>query len=307
MVVNGPATYTMSASRRRYDLLYKRLEQFTRTLHALGEGDARALHRTRVASRRLREILPVLQLKPELASRLGRRLKKVTAGLGDVRELDVLVQLVDELRASGRHDQQVLRRVLTSINDDRRDARDRLQTKLPTKEIERVAHKLESVAKDLRDLKPSRGWQWAVDARVSRRAETLTQALDEAGSLYLPERLHQVRIALKKLRYAIEVAAESAGTKPSADVRALKRHQDILGRLHDLQVLIDRIRQMQPSLAPPDVTMWRKIDALIPSLEDECRRLHAKFVSQQGAIRALCDRVMRATEAAPPSRRAVAS
>jgi CHAD domain-containing protein len=90
-------------------------------------------------------------------------------------------------------------------------------------------------------------------------------------------------------------------------VKALKRHQDILGRLHDLQVLIDRIRQMQWSIPPTDVTMWRKVDALIASLEDECRRLHARFVSQHGAIRVICDRVMRATEAAPPSRRAVAS
>src|SRR5438045_809149 len=95
-----PVIYNMSASRRRYDLLHKRLEQFTQMLHALGEGDVRALHRTRVASRRLREILPVLQLKPQLADRLGRRLKKVTAQLGEVRELDVLSTLIHELRAA---------------------------------------------------------------------------------------------------------------------------------------------------------------------------------------------------------------
>ena len=45
-----------------YELLHKRLERFTRMLQALGEGDVRALHRARVASRRLREMLPVLQL-----------------------------------------------------------------------------------------------------------------------------------------------------------------------------------------------------------------------------------------------------
>ena len=297
----------MSASRRRYDLLDKRLEQFTRMLHALGEGDVRALHRTRVASRRLREILPVLQLKADLADRLGRRLKKVTVQLGAVRELDVISDLVDELKAGGRCDPQVLRHVASAIGGERAQAREALSARLPTRDLERIARKLEKVGGNLRDRKPSRGWQWAVDARVSRRTATVERALDAAGSLYLPERLHDVRIALKKFRYALEVAGEAAGTKRSADIRALKRQQDTLGRLHDVQVLVERIREMQPALASSDFTMWRKVDALIARLEDDCRRLHAKFVRQQSAIRAMCQRVSRHTNLAPQTGRAVAS
>ena len=38
--------------------------RFTQMLQGLDEGDARALHQTRVASRRLREMLPVLQVEP---------------------------------------------------------------------------------------------------------------------------------------------------------------------------------------------------------------------------------------------------
>ena len=47
-------------------------------LHGVEGGDVRALHRTRVASRRLREVLPVLQLDPDMAHKLGRRLRKIT-------------------------------------------------------------------------------------------------------------------------------------------------------------------------------------------------------------------------------------
>ena len=57
------------------------------------------------------------------------------------------------------------------------------------------------------------GWQWAVEARVARRAAALKHAIDEAGSVYLPERLHAVRIALKKLRYGLELWLEAAGSK----------------------------------------------------------------------------------------------
>ena len=95
--------------------------------------------------------------------------------------------------------------------------------------------------------------------------------------------------------------------KKSPDVTTLKRHQDTLGRLHDVQVLIDRVREMQPAIAMPDVMMWRKIDALTSALEDDCRRLHAKFVRQQNSIRAICDRVRRAMDVEPPARRAEAS
>src|SRR4029077_2898796 len=85
--------YTMPTS-QRYDLLNPRLERFTRMLHGLADGDVRALHRTRVAARRLREILPVLELDPDVARRLGRRLRKVTERLGVVLELDVLASLI---------------------------------------------------------------------------------------------------------------------------------------------------------------------------------------------------------------------
>ena len=296
----------MSASRRRSDLLQKRLEQFTRLLHELQEGDIRALHRTRVASRRLREILPVLQLKHDLAVRLGRRLRHVTAELGRVREIDVLLAVVAELRESGRHDVQALRRVATELSAEQAEARQRLESRLPMGELRRLARKLEKVGDYLRDRKPSRGWRWAVDARLTRRAETLVQTLDAAGSIYLQERLHDVRIALKKFRYALEISGEAAGVRMSSDLRTLKRGQDVLGRLHDLQVLIDRVRQIQPAVTLPDVSAWRRLDVLMMSLENDCRRLHAKFLHRQPKVREICERVTRAS-GAPPARRAVAS
>ena len=103
------------------------------------------------------------------------------------------------------------------------------------------------VAGDLRSRRRRASWQWALDARVTHRALALKTALAEAGALYLPERLHVVRIALKKLRYACEVAPRRRGQYQSR-TRSLKRGQDILGRLHDVQVLLDRIRQVQARL-----------------------------------------------------------
>jgi CHAD domain-containing protein len=260
-------------------------------LQGLREGDVAALHQTRVASRRLREVLPVLQLDAHVARRLGRRLRKVTQRLGAVRELDVLSALTQDLAASDRYDAQAVRKLAAFVDGQRKRARNRLWEHLPADELQRISGKLKRIADDLKSDKPSRGWRWALDARVTHRAQTLKDALTDAGSLYLPERLHAVRIALKKLRYAREVETEAAGAARGTEQRVLKRGQDMLGRLHDVQVLIQHARQLQDSLAPGDALLSRKLDTLMSALENECRRLHARFIHQRPAIVAVCDRV----------------
>jgi len=281
----------MRTSIRRDALLRKRVEQFTRMLHGLEEGDVRALHRTRVASRRLREVLPVLQLDPTVSRKLTRRLRKVTAHLGVVRELDVLLLLIEELQQSGQHDNRALRALASAMVDKRRQARERLMAKVPIGELHRIAAKLGKVADALGAPESSRAWRWALDARVARRAAGLKRTIHDAGAVYLPERLHDVRIALKKLRYALELSVEASGAKTTVDLTTLKRLQAVLGRLHDLQVLIDRVRDVQGALATPDLTVWRDLDALTTYLENSCRRLHARFIHDRAAILTICDRV----------------
>jgi CHAD domain-containing protein len=286
----------MPASTTRSELLKKRVDQFTRVLHAVEKGDVRALHQARVTSRRLRELVPMLQLDRHTARKLGRRLRTVTTRLGTVRELDVLLLLIDELHVSGRPGSRSLGRVGVGVSKQRDEARKHLSAHLPVSEMGRLARKLDRIADELRDVEASssksaaRSWRWAIDARVAGRASRLLSAIDDAGALYLPERLHAVRIALKKLRYGAELATEAGGTAPGPDLRLLKRGQDLLGRMHDLQALIDQVRQTQASLAPPSVTVWRELDALVGTLEDDCRRLHARYMRLRDALGELAHR-----------------
>lgn len=267
-------------------------------LHGVEEGDVRALHRTRVASRRLREVLPVLGLDAEITHKLSRRLRKMTARLGAVREFDVLLGLIDELKEAGRCPEAALTRVRANIGEHRTHERERLLAKVPIDELRRIAAKLDKMGRTLeKDTVPRekgtarRSWRWAIDARVARRASTLAAAMSDAGAVYLAERLHAVRIAVKKLRYAVELTVEAAHVKSSPDLRQLRRAQDILGRLHDLQVLIDRAREVQASLMPPDITAWRELHGLVVALEEDCRRLHGRYMRDRDALLALCARL----------------
>jgi len=304
----------MSVSSTRSELLKRRLAGFTRALPGVEKGDVRALHEARVASRRLRELLPMLRLEPDTARKISRRLRKVTTRLGAVRELDVLLLVIDELHESRRDRGAALARVGVRVSKARDHARKRLTERLPVAEMWRLANKLDKVAGELRVAEQAssktsaRSCRWAVDARVASRASRLSVAIHDAGAVYLPERLHAVRVALKKLRYAVELSAELAGGKTDGALRALKRGQDLLGRMHDLQVLIDRGRQVQASLAPPNLTVWRELDALLLSLDDDCRRLHARYMRVRDTLTALTDtlnaRPHRAPARAQATRRA---
>lgn len=265
-------------------------------LQGMEDGDVKALHRTRVASRRLREVLPVLQLDHEVTRKLSRRLRKITDRLGSVREFDVLLGVLDEFKEVGRYPKGALARVAAHIGEDRVGARERLLAKVPIGELRRVAARLEKVARALESSSDSRvtvrhSWRWAIDARVARRASTLAAAIADAGAVYLSERLHTVRIAVKKLRYALELAADAGHVKSSPDLKQLRRVQEVLGRLHDLQVLVDRARELQASLTPPDLNRWRELDRFVVALEEDCRRLHGRYMHDRDALLASCARL----------------
>jgi CHAD domain-containing protein len=286
----------MPAAATRSELLRKRVDQFTRVLHAVEKGDVRALHLARVASRRMRELVPMLQLERPVSRKISRRLRKITKRLGTVRELDVLLIQIDELHVSGRSGSGGLGRVGVRVSKARDEARKQLSEEMPTSEMARLARKLERLADELAEKERAsskatvRNWRWAIEARVAKRAARLAAAMSAAGALYLPDRLHSVRIAVKRLRYAVELSTEAAGARGSADIRLLKRGQDVLGRLHDVQMLVDQVRQTQASLAPPNVTVWRELDKLVSSLEDDCRRLHARYMRLRDALAALTER-----------------
>jgi CHAD domain-containing protein len=108
--------------------------------------------------------------------------------------------------------------------------------------------------------------------------------------VYLPERLHAVRIAVKKLRYGTELAVESGAARLPSELAALKRMQQLLGRMHDLQVLIDRVRAVQAEPARPSPSS-RELDAVVLALDRSCRRLHARYIRERDGLIAICDRL----------------
>jgi CHAD domain-containing protein len=292
----------MSRPRPRHQLLRNKLARFTRTLPGVEVGQPGAVHKARVASRRLRELMPLLQIEAHEANRLSRGLRKATRRLGALRELDVMLDSVKEQR--GRHPERALDTVFDAIERRREKAWKKFRGVDTVEDLRRLGKKLNKVQRRLAEepgsRAVSRAWRWAIDARVARRSTTLKAAIEKAGAMYVAERLHGVRIAVKKLRYAVELRDEAAGGSATADAKTLKRIQGLLGRLHDQQVHLDYIRRVQASIDVPDLILWQQLDDLIMDLEAGCRRLHARYVRERDDLLGLCGRL--AARGAPATR-----
>jgi CHAD domain-containing protein len=286
----------------RHDLFRERIDAFVRELPGLAADNLEARHRARVASRRLRELVSLLGVDRQTGRTLGRRLRRVTRRLGTARELDVLMLLIEEFQSNRRYSPAALKQVSTAVGPARDAACKHLAAKLPVAKLERLANRLRRVADLCKsdDASAGRGggvnietraWLWALDARLVRRATSVRSAIYSAGGLYAPGRLHDIRIAVKKLRYAAELSMEAGRPRLAADMATLKRAQDVLGRLHDLEVLLAWGREAQASLSAPDLTAWRQLGALFHAVDDDCRLLHARYLRDRLALIAIADRL----------------
>jgi CHAD domain-containing protein len=261
-------------------LLARRAAALKRHLPHAVDGDTRGVHQARVASRRLREAVPVLTtgIKGTKARKARGKIRRLTAALGAVRELDVTIELLDELVANETLPRPALEAVRGRVVVERDAHRAAMLKRLDHVNVSKLDRRLEGIEQALAEP-GSEGWRDALGARLVKRAKALATAMASAGHMYAPEQLHQVRIAAKKLRYAAELAYDAGVKSASAPVRAVKRAQDTLGRLHDLQVLQSQVAAVQAEQPSNRSLPDSGLDVISRALEDECRHLHARYVA----------------------------
>src|SRR5262245_51065780 len=262
-----------------------------------------------MAPRLLGELVPLLGGDPATQLKLRRRLGRVIKALGTLRELDVLIRLIAVLDEQGRYSSKALQRVAATVGNAQALARQRLDQTLPLKKLERLAVKLKGVARSCKqdgadNKRRSLTVKWALEARQTRRAVQLRSAIDTAGTLYASEPLHAVRVAIKKLRYSLEVAIADRRTTARA-IADLTESQEILGRLHDLEVLLIWARQTYAATSLLDVAAAREHAAFVRAIEEDCRREHARYMRMRTRLIAIADRIGRPQAMRPASAPAV--
>jgi CHAD domain-containing protein len=270
-------------------LLARRARALKRHLAEAAAGNGVGVHQARVASRRLRETVPVLAtgLKDSKAEKARRKIRRITRALGAIRELDVTMALVDELVKREGVPRLALEDVRAHVMKEQERRREVMLKRLGRVNVDKLDKRLTSLAQTLEEAGTD-DWRDALSSRLLKRAKALQDAAAEAGQLYEAERLHAVRIAAKKLRYSAELAAESGVKAANQPVRTIKRAQDTLGRLHDVQVLQTHVAAVQ-ALPPRASGAEGGLDIISRQLEEECRHLHARYLSTVGALQSAID------------------
>ena len=263
-------------------------------------GDVTAVHRSRVASRRLREALAVLADIPD-ARKARKDVRKITRALGPVRELDVALLTFDEEAAHAGFDRDAAAEVRRFIERERRRRVAVMRAaRLPA--LDALTARADAIA-DAGSAPTHRGSEVRiVRKRLRRRTTALLAAIADCTALYAPERMHAVRIAVKKLRYAAELAQASRVGAMAASIRSLKRVQEDLGTLHDLQILVACVegavmRRRRSALA-------RGLRVVVDRLERDCRTRHAALLAQLPRVAEVARAIDRqvTTATAPRSR-----
>jgi CHAD domain-containing protein len=232
-------------------------------------GEVRGIHRLRVATRRLREAVPaaaeIAAIDETDADALVRELRGLTKSLGPVRELDVARAVLADFAEREAWPAAVVGRVESYCDRLREQAfADALET-IAQINVRETRRSLNALLKGLADGKGSS----SLGGRLREAARTLGRNINEAGTIYAPHALHEIRIAAKKLRYVVELVGQGVpGT-----LRRLRTLQSALGRLHDAQVLQHRIQEL--AATSRDRGLVATLTSMERTIESTCREWHA--------------------------------
>jgi len=246
--------------------------------HALsGADEAEEVHQLRVWTRRASAALKLFQpaLPPSRARRMKKWLRKLRRAAGDIRDCDIHLERLKHEEAA------IPKRVVRELTRERRQAR---------RKLKRLRRRLQSdsrLEKLIERLLEKIGWP---KRHSSRDAPTfsafcrqqLQPLADEFfkladSNLRDTKTLHAVRIAGKRLRYALELAP--AALPPLAHQQlsaALNEVQDRLGEVCDQLAAIDHLQECLERISKKKHR--RCLEKLLQSEQRRNTRLLAKLL-----------------------------
>ena len=241
-------------------------QSLRRHVHAMqdAETDVRseegpeALHRMRVALRRLRSLVRAFRdlWTAETAQRLLEQLAALAHRLGRKRDQDVmLAELPDAIAALPEPLREAAQTILADLNDRQQAERTALHTWLRSPErLQSTENLLSALLSPMADsplgsqpITTAAGPRLLEAARLVRRlAKNLPEDLPIA-------QLHQLRIAGKRLRYLAEEIQHLPGMASKKAIAQLTKLQHSLGTVCDHEVAAERLLHWlhEPGITPP--------------------------------------------------------
>ena len=210
---------------------------------ALDWSNPEGVHSMRVASRRLRsamrDFLPYIP-KRSFASVL-KQLKGLADALGDVRDQDVAIPALEAIakKAPAEHS-AALKELIEKRKQLREQQRKKLKAVLAKSELKKLEAEFAAAVEEATaaaERKNKRNTPLTfTEASQGVIHDRLKEFEKRSNGLFRPldvEALHELRIAAKRLRYAIELLAPCFDRSITTHAKRAARLQTTLGELHD--------------------------------------------------------------------------
>jgi len=214
---------------------------------AVDWSDPEGVHSMRVASRRLRsalrDFLPYVR-KRGLTS-VQKRLKNLADTLGDVRDHDVAIMALEELeKKAPANVSPTLKQFVEARKEQREQARESLKSVLDKTQLDQLQSDFVTAVDGATDGAKMVSKLQITYLQMSRAviADRLKELEKLSADVYKPfevETLHDMRIAAKRLRYAVELFQSCWGRSIGMYAKRAARVQTALGDLHDCDVWIE--------------------------------------------------------------------
>lgn len=245
-----------------------------------GESAISGVHKLRVATRRadaaIKALAPVL---PEShAKRVRKRLRGLRRSAADARAADVFTAVLTRLLRRVEGDEAAAVRYVLALSQSRaEDARQALRKRVRSGDGEALRSASRRLLREAKKSGDERPFQALAEEALRGAGNEFNAAC--AADIRDPERLHELRLAAKRLRYTIEVfRSVIPQTDAEHALESLADLQESLGAAndsHDALLAVGRAIESLPEDAPP---------ALLRGLNT----LATRFETQRDDRRAAC-------------------
>jgi exopolyphosphatase/guanosine-5'-triphosphate,3'-diphosphate pyrophosphatase len=268
-------------------VLAPRLEEVATNLREFkgkGKGGKKDVHEVRVGSRRAMAALGVFEglLDAKQARAADKLLNEIRKAAGKPRDLDVQHALLNKAarRARSAAARSALRELAKTTKKKRKESLRglaKLAKKWPRKTLRREARALvEGLPEGSATLRPGEYAELA-KAAMDREIGKVRQAA--GADLKNLDRLHELRLELKQLRYTMEAIEGCLGPGWAKKLApALEKVQKQMGGINDDRVLLESLRE-EKSDGGAGRARNHPLRVVIAELRKDLRRRHKAFLA----------------------------
>ncbi len=269
------------------------LDNFEKNIDGVIENsDIECVHKTRVASRRLRAALPVFKFcfPPKKFRQWEKQIKKITRLLGEARDLDTQILFLEGYQKKITSIEKPFIDLLLKDHLRRRErlqpvivsGLDKLKSSNALTEVNAFCRQTitqQSTSPfDINQVLEKSHWH------ISFRIDEFLALKKYVHSPKQTIKHHEMRIAAKKLRYTMEFFAPLYNNQLNDKIEVIKKFQDILGEKHDGEVWIDYLpkfieeAKLKKRRGSSEPDFDRSIQELLAYVEKQKGERYSQFV-----------------------------